>query len=157
MPQPLRSLVVVVSLVALGAGAVACSSSDDGGSAASTTRATTSTTAASTTTTSAAGTTTTAAGASTTTSPTATKLPSCQDLLVEYSEVFVPDDLSGAVVFFRKYAPFMPADVKAAVLRIATAYDGADDKLDNLDFADVDLTADAQTFSDWTNDGCPPG
>jgi hypothetical protein len=157
MPQPLRSLVVVVSLVALGAGAVACSSSDDGGSAASTTRATTSTTAASTTTTSAAGTTTTAAGASTTTSPTATKLPACQDLLVEYSEVFVPDDLSGAVVFFRKYAPFMPADVKAAVLRIATAYDGADDKLDNLDFADVDLTADAQTFSDWTNDGCPPG
>ena len=156
MPQPFRSLVLAGSLVALCASAVACSSSDDGGSPASTTRATTSTTAPSTTT-SSVGTTTTAASGSTTTSPTATKLPSCQDLLVEYSEVFVPDDLSGAVVFFRKYAPFMPADVKAAVLRIATAYDGADDKLDNLDFADVDLTADAQTFSDWTNDGCPPG
>jgi len=156
MPQPFRSLVLAGSLVALCASAVACSSSDDGGSPASTTRATTSTTAPSTTT-SSVGTTTTAASGSTTTSPTATKLPSCQDLLVEYSEVFVPDDLSGAVVFFRKYAPFMPADVKAAVLRIATAYDGADDKLDNLNFADVDLTADAQTFSDWTNDGCPPG
>jgi hypothetical protein len=163
MPQPFRSLVLAGSLVALCASAVACSSSDDGGSPASTTRATTSTTAPSTTTssvgttTSSVGTTTTAASGSTTTSPTATKLPSCQDLLVEYSEVFVPDDLSGAVVFFRKYAPFMPADVKAAVLRIATAYDGADNKLDNLNFADVDLTADAQTFSDWTNDGCPPG
>jgi hypothetical protein len=156
MPQPFRSLVLAGSLVALCASAVACSSSDDGGSPASTTRATTSTTAPSTTT-SSVGTTTTAASGSTTTSPTATKLPSCQDLLVEYSEVFVPDDLSGAVVFFRKYAPFMPADVKAAVLRIATAYDGADNKLDNLNFADVDLTADAQTFSDWTNDGCPPG
>jgi len=26
----------------------------------------------------------------------------------------------------------------------------------NLNMADVELTADAQTFSDWTNNGCPP-
>jgi len=156
MTHPLRSLVIAGSLVALGAGLAACGSSDDGASPTTTARATTSTTAAPATTTRQATVTTTGAG-STTTSPTATKLPSCQDLLLEYNTVFVPDDLSGAVVFFRKYAPYMPADVRDAVLRIADTYDEADGKLDNLDFSDVDLTADAQTFSDWTNDGCPPG
>ncbi|WP_421118454.1 hypothetical protein ACE2AJ_13815 [Aquihabitans daechungensis] len=159
MPHPLRSLVVAGTLVALSAGAAACGSSDDGATPTTTTRPTssTSTTEASTSTTGAGAVTTTGDGRTTTTSPTATELPPCQDLLVEYSTVFVPDDLSGAVVFFRKYAPYMPADVRAAVLRIADAYDEADDDLDNLDFSDVDLTADAQTFSDWTNDGCPPG
>ncbi len=161
MPHPFRSFVVAGSLIALSAAVAACGSSDDGASPTTTTRAAASTTAATatatTTTTTAAGPTTTAGTGSTTTAATATELPACQDLLLEYSTVFVPDDLSGAVVYFRKYAPFMPSDVRAAVLRIADAYDAADDKLDNLDFADVDLATDAQTFSDWTNDGCPAG
>ena len=160
MPHAIRTLVLAGSLTALGTGLAACGSSSDG--ATSTTRATatsTSTTAAATSTTSepADSTETTEAAGSTTTSPTATELPSCQELLTEYAAVFTPDDLSGAVTFFRKYAPFMPAEVKAAVLRVADAYDEAGDQLENLNFSDVDLSADAQTFSDWTNDGCPPG
>ena len=161
MPHAIRSLVLAGSLASLGAGLVACGSSSDG-AASTTTRpaaASTSTTEAPSTTTTAETETTetTAAGGSTTTSPTATELPSCQELLTEYAAVFTPDDLSGAVTFFRKYAPFMPAEVKAAVLRVADAYDEAGDQLENLNFSDVDLSADAQTFSDWTNDGCPPG
>lgn len=161
MPHAIRSLVLAGSLTALGAGLVACGSSSDGAASTTTTRpaaASTSTTEAPATTTEAGETTeTTGAAGSTTTSPTATELPTCQELLTEYAAVFTPDDLSGAVTFFRKYAPFMPAEVKAAVLRVADAYDEAGDQLENLNFSDVDLSADAQTFSDWTNDGCPPG
>jgi hypothetical protein len=163
MPHLLRSYAVAGSLVVLGLVLGGCGSSSEGGAPATTTRPSTTTTAApattssTTTTTDGEATTTTTASGSTTTSPTATELPACRELLTEYSAVFTPDDLSGAVTFFRKYAPFMPPEVKAAVLRIADAYDGADDQLDNLDFSDVDLTADAQTFSDWTNDGCPSG
>jgi hypothetical protein len=156
MPHLLRSCAVAGSFVVLGLVLGGCGSSGEGGAPATTTRPSTTTTIAPATTT-AGGPTTTAGGGSTTTSPTATELPSCKDLLTEYSAVFTPDDLSGAVTFFRKYAPFMPADVKAAVLRIADTYDDAGDQLDGLDFSDVDLTADAQTFSDWTNDGCPTG
>lgn len=93
----------------------------------------------------------------TTTAGSSSGLPSCQDLLVEYAEVFTPDDLQPVIDRFRAWAPDMPAEVGAAVERLADAYEEADGVLGNLDFADVDLTADAQTFSDWTNEGCPPG
>ena len=79
----------------------------------------------------------------------------CQALLQEYADRFTMDDLSDASAFFREYATSMPTEVGDAVVRIADAYDEAEGDPANLDFGDVDLTADAQTFSDWTNDGCP--
>jgi len=50
----------------------------------------------------------------------------------------------------------MPKDVGEATGRLADAYEEAG-SLGNIDMADVDLTADAQIFSDWTNEGCPAG
>ena len=85
------------------------------------------------------------------------ELPSCQDLLTEYANRFTMDDLTDAAAFFREYAPLMPKDVGDASIRIAEAYEAADGDPANLDFSDVDLTADAQVFSDWTNEGCPAG
>ena len=51
----------------------------------------------------------------------------------------------------------MPAEVSAASLRIAAAYEAADGDMTKIDFDDVDLTADAEAFSDWTSAGCPAG
>ena len=83
-------------------------------------------------------------------------LPDCQALLQEYTDVFTPDDLTPVITFFRKYAPLMPDDVGAASLRIAKAYEDAGGDMSQLNF-DVDLSADAEAFSDWTAAGCPPG
>jgi hypothetical protein len=166
MPHPIRSLVLTGSLLALSAGLAACGSSGGSDAAPSTTRATTSTTAGATTTeasTTTTGSKTTTTDASTTTTgsgPTTTVAAGgpvdCQALLQEYTDVFDPDDLAGAVTFFRTYEPAMPDDVAKATERLAAAYEKAGD-LGHMDMASVDLTADAQTFSDWTNDGCPAG
>lgn len=155
MAHPLRSLLAAGALAALGLGLAGCGSSGGSDAAPTTSRPTTTTapttTAASTTSTSSDDvTTTTSAG-------TADGLPPCQELLQEYTDRFTMDDLSDAAAFFREYAPYMPDDVAAASTRIAEAYEAAEGDPANLDFGDVDLTADAQTFSDWTNDGCPPG
>lgn len=121
-----------------------------------------------------AGTTATTAGASTTTAvpttepdPTTTTttttvepaggLLDCQELLSEYAEAFDPDDMSEVIERFRAWAPDMPAEVGAATERLADAYEAADGDLANVDMMDVDLSADAKTFSDWTNEGCPAG
>lgn len=88
---------------------------------------------------------------------TVTGLPSCEALLEEYADRFNMDDLSGAEDFFREYAPYLPPKVRDAVLRIADAYEAADGDPANLDFSDQGLNAEAQIFSDWTNEGCPPG
>lgn len=159
MPHPLRSLVVAGSLLALATGAAACSSSGGSEASASTTAAKATTTTEAKATTSTEATTTTAGGETTTTGQVidpATGEIDCQALLQEYTVVFDPDDLSDTVAFFRKYEPSMPADVAAASERLAAAYDEAGD-LGHMDLGSVDLTADAQTFSDWTNDGCPAG
>lgn len=161
MPHPIRSLVVAGALVALGAGIAGCGSSG-GSDAASTTRDTTATSADATTTTTSAETTSTTAAAtvSTTAGSTATTAADgsvdCQALLVEYAAVFDPQDLTATVAFFRQYEPSMPDDVAEATERLAAAYEKAGD-LGHMDMSSVDLTADAQTFSDWTNDGCPAG
>lgn len=154
MPHPIRPLVIVASLLLAGAGIAGCGSS--GSDAATTTEATTTTTAATTTT--EATTTTAADGSTTTTLPADAESGDvdCQALLQEYAEVFDPDDLSSTVEFFRTYEASMPDDVAAATERLAAAYEKAGD-LGHLDMGSVDLTADAQTFSDWTNDGCPAG
>jgi hypothetical protein len=150
--QPIRSLLVAGSLVA--AAVLAACGSSGGDASPSTTAATTT---SPTTSTTADGTTTTAGTDATTTEASgAGATVDCQALLEEYAEVFDPDDLSGTVAFFRQYEPDMPDDVAAATERLAVAYEEAGD-LGNLALGDVDLTADAQTFSDWTNDGCPAG
>jgi hypothetical protein len=84
-------------------------------------------------------------------------LPPCQELLQQYADAFTPDDLQPVIDRFREWAPDMPEEVGVAVERLADAYEAADGSLGNLDLSDVDLSADAQTFSDWTNNGCPPG
>jgi hypothetical protein len=145
---------VAGSLLVLATGAAACSSS--GSDAAPTTtapKATTTTEAKAITTTTADGETTTTTGPAV---DPATGTVDCDALLQEYTEVFDPDDLSTTVAFFRKYEPSMPDDVAAASERLAKAYEKAGD-LGHMDMGSVDLTADAQTFSDWTNDGCPAG
>lgn len=153
MPHPVRSLAVAATVLA--ATALAGCGSSGGSDAAPTTKATTTTTTAAATTSEA--TTTTADDGSTTTPVTEPGgAVDCQALLQEYAEVFDPDDLSGAVAFFRKYEASMPDDVAAASERVAAAYEEAGD-LGHMDMGNVDLTADAQTFSDWTNDGCPAG
>lgn len=166
MPHPIRSLVLAGSLVVLSGGLAACGS-DGSDAAPSTTRAEATTTTDAetpttegsttdtTTTTEPDGTTTTAEAGSATTVAGGGALD-CQALLQEYADVFDPDDLAEVVVFFRKYEPSMPDDVAAATERLAAAYDEAGD-LGHMDLGSVDLTADAQTFSDWTNDGCPAG
>jgi len=93
----------------------------------------------------------------TTAAQTPTALPACQDLLQEYTDVFTPDDLLPAAAFFRKYAPLMPSEVSAASLRVAAAYEAADGDMTKIDFDDVDLTEDAESFSTWTSAGCPAG
>ncbi|MCU1372587.1 MAG: hypothetical protein JWO77_3781 [Ilumatobacteraceae bacterium] len=165
MPHPIRSFAVAGALLALSTGAAACGSSGGSDAQPTTTRAgrtttsteatTTSTEAASSTTTSGAGTTTTDGSAPSTTTAAGGPVD-CQALLQEYTDVFDPDDLAEVVEFFRRYEPSMPDDVAEATERLAAAYDDAGD-LGHLDLSSVDLTADAQTFSDWTNDGCPAG
>jgi hypothetical protein len=154
--HPIRSLVVAGSLVAAAALA-GCGSS---GSDASPSTTQPSTTAAPDTTTSEPATTSSTVPDQTTTTTADAAGPAgavdCQALLQEYADVFDPDDLSGTVAFFRQYEPDMPADVAAATERLAVAYEEAGD-LGSIDLGDVDLTADAQAFSDWTNDGCPAG
>ena len=133
--------------------APACGSSSDGaGSATTAGPTTTSTTTAEASTTAAVE----AAVTTTTEASTVEGLPSCQDVLQQYADAFTPDDLAPVVAKFRAWAPLMPDDVAAAVTRIADAYEAAG-SLGKLDLADQDLTADAQTFTDWTNEGCPPG
>ena len=144
-PRPRLFVAAIALLLPL----AACSS---GGSDASP-----STTTAKRTTTTASTATTTTGGGSSTKVSTPAKLPSCQDLLTEYANRFTMDDLTDAALFFREYAPLMPQDVGAASIRIADAYDKAKGDPANLNFADVDLTADAKTFSDWTSKGCPTG
>ncbi len=155
MSHPVRSLALATAVLATAALA-GCGSG--GSDAAPTTKAeASSTTTSATTTTEATETTTSTDDGSTTTAAVEPGgAVDCQALLLEYAEVFDPDDLSGAVTFFRKYEASMPDDVAAATERLAVAYDKAGD-LGHMDMADVDLTADAQTFSDWTNDGCPAG
>ncbi|HWJ64212.1 MAG TPA: hypothetical protein VNS19_19735 [Acidimicrobiales bacterium] len=157
MTHPLRSLVVAGTIAALALGAAGCGSS--GSDATPTTDgATTTTTAAGNATTTTGSTTTSTSDRTTTTQPydAASGDLDCQALLQEYADAFDPDQLADAVAFFRKYEPAMPDDVAAATERLAVAYEEAGD-LGHIDLADVDLTADAQTFSDWTNDGCPAG
>lgn len=93
----------------------------------------------------------------TTTTVVGGELPPCQELLEQYAAAFDPDDLSEVIALFRSWAPSMPADVGAATTRLADAYEAADGDLGGIDMTDVDLTADAEIFSDWTNEGCPPG
>ena len=83
-------------------------------------------------------------------------LPSCQEILQQYADTFTMDDLAPTAALFRQWAPFMPDDVAAASISLAEAYEAAGDG-SGLNMADVDLSADATTFSDWTNDGCPAG
>ncbi len=154
MSHPIRSLVVAAPLAALALGLAACGSSGSDASPPPTAPASTTTTAGPTTSTSEAGAPTTTAGDTSTTAPASP--PDCQALLREYAERFDPDDLTDTVAFFREHAPSMPDDVAAAVERVAAAYEKAGD-LGHLDLGSIDLTADAQTFSDWTNDGCPAG
>ncbi|MGN6696017.1 MAG: hypothetical protein ACTHN0_17700 [Aquihabitans sp.] len=160
MPHPLRSFVVAGSLLALATGAAACSSGGSDAAPTTTAAKPTATTEPKATTTTADATSTTAAGGETTTTAQvvdpATGKVDCTALLQEYTVVFDPDDLSTTVAFFRRYEPSMPDDVAAASERIAVAYEKAGD-LGHMDMGSVDLTADAQTFSDWTNDGCPAG
>ena len=152
MTHRLRSLLVAGTLLALSTTAAACGSSGGSDAAPTTTAATTTeaTTTEATTTTADEPTSTTSAS-----DPTTGEVD-CQALLQEYADVFDPDDLAATVDFFRQYEPAMPDDVAAATERLAVAYEDAGD-LGHMDLGDVDLTADAQTFSDWTNDGCPPG
>jgi hypothetical protein len=93
----------------------------------------------------------------TTSEATDGELPPCQELLQQYAAAFDPDDMSEVIALFRSWAPNMPADVGAATTRLADAYEAVDGDLGGIDMTDVDLTADAETFSDWTNEGCPPG
>ena len=156
MHPRLRTLVLTA---ALAGGLAACGSSggSDGAPATSTTARATTTAAPTTTTTEPATTSTVAPPSTTTTSAeTPAALPDCQALLQEYTDVFTPDDLTPVITFFRKYAPLMPDDVGAASLRIAKAYEDAGGDMSQLNF-DVDLSADAEAFSDWTAAGCPPG
>lgn len=161
MPHSIRSLAVAGALLALGAGIAGCSSSSGSDGAAPTTTTTTApvertTTTTTPDTTTTGDTTTTDPDAPTTTAAASDGPLDCQALLQEYADVFDPDDLAETVEFFRTYEPDMPDDVAAATERLAVAYEEAGD-LGNLDMGSVDLTADAQTFSDWTNDGCPAG
>lgn len=145
-------IAATAAALALAVGAASCSS---GGSEAgsTTTKATaprsTSTTAGATTTAKP----TTTAGATTTVASGG--LPPCDVLLQEYTDAFDLDDLRPAAALFRQWAPEMPADVGAAVLRIADAWDAVDGDGAQLDMADQAMTADAQAFSDWTAAGCP--
>jgi len=143
-------LAAATALVVLAAIAAGCSSSD--AAAPTTTAAGPTTTAATTEATTTEATTTEATTATTAATPAG--LPSCDEVLRRYTEAFTPDDLQPVVDLFRAWAPAMPAEVGAAVTRIADAYEEAGN-LGELDLADRDLTDDAQTFSDWTNDGCP--
>lgn len=157
MTHPIRSL-LVAGAIAAAAVLSACGSSggSDAGpspTGATSTAAETSTTGA-TSSTIADETTTTGTDTTTTEASGSEAAVDCQALLEEYAEVFDPDDLASTVAFFRQYEPDMPDDVAAATERLAVAYEEAGD-LGNLALGDVDLTADAQTFSDWTNDGCP--
>ncbi|MEZ5140761.1 MAG: hypothetical protein R2702_07560 [Acidimicrobiales bacterium] len=138
-------LAAATALVVLAAIAAGCSSSD---------AATPTTTAAGPTTTAATTEATTTEATTATTAATPAGLPSCDEVLRRYTEAFTPDDLQPVVDLFRAWAPAMPTEVGAAVTRIADAYEEAGN-LGELDLADRDLTDDAQTFSDWTNDGCP--
>lgn len=151
MTHAIRSFLTATALVALSAGAVACGSSGSDGASSSTTAAGAVTTTRATATTQAGGST---AVTGTTQTVTPGQPVDCEALLIEYSEVFLPDDLAPVVAFFRKYEPAMPDDVAAASERLAAAYEEAGD-LGHVDVSDVDLTADSQTFVDWTNDGCP--
>lgn len=147
---------LAVLVAALAVALAACSSG--GSDATTTTKAparSTTTEARATTTTSDTETSDTTADSTEVSTPD--ELPSCQDLLTEYANRFTMDDLTDAAAFFREYAPLMPDDVGAASIRIAEAYEAAKGDPANLDFSDVDLTADAQVFSDWTNEGCPAG
>ena len=150
MPHPARSLAVAAAVLA-GLALAGCGSSG-GSDAAPTTTAKATTTVATTT----EATTASTEPRSTTVATTPDGSVDCQALLQQYTDVFDPDDLSGAVTFFRTYEASMPDDVAAASERLAVAYEKAGD-LGHMDLADVDLTADSQTFSDWTNDGCPAG
>ncbi len=131
----------LVAILALGG----CSSSDDAAPKATTTTEATTTTSAEETTTTASEATEPSEGSG---------LPSCDEVLRQYTEAFTPDQLQPVVDLFRSWAPSMPDDVAAAVTRIADAYEEAGN-LGELDMANQDLSADAQTFSDWTADGCP--
>ena len=113
------------------------------------------------------GTTTTAAPSDTTDATTTTDapsttvaaidgLPSCQEILQQYADTFTMDDLAPTAALFRQWAPFMPDDVAEASISLAEAYEAAGDG-SGLNMGDVDLSADATVFSDWTNDGCPAG
>jgi ABC-type transport system substrate-binding protein len=160
VPRPVaraaRSLLAGLGAVALAAALAACGGSDDAPSAAPTTAAPTTTAPTTSEPTASAPTTTAAATApedpGEATDPAA--LPSCEEILQQYTDAFTPDDLAPVVALFRRWAPAMPDDVGAAVRRIADAYDEAGD-LGGLDLGDVDLSEDATTFSDWTADGCP--
>lgn len=154
-----RRLVGAMAALVLAATVTACSSSSSSDSAPAVERTTT--TAAGPTTTEPTSTTgdlsdTTTTGAPTTTEAEAiTALPPCQELLQQYADAFVPDDLLPVAQLFRQWAPFMPVEVGAASQRLAQAYEAAQGDLANLDMADQDLSDDAQVFSDWTNAGCP--
>lgn len=85
------------------------------------------------------------------------ELPDCQELLSQYAEAFDPDDMGEVIALFRAWAPLSPDEVASAMNNLADAYEEVDGDMANIDLTDVDLTADAETFSDWTNDGCPAG
>jgi hypothetical protein len=80
----------------------------------------------------------------------------CEEVLAQYAAAFDPEDLTEVIELFRSWVPSMPEDVGAATTRLADAYEDADANLANLNLADVDLSADAEAFSNWTNEGCPP-
>ncbi|HWJ97162.1 MAG TPA: hypothetical protein VNQ33_03315 [Acidimicrobiales bacterium] len=159
MPHPFRSLVVTGSLLVLATGAAACGSSGGSDASASTTAAKATTTSHATTTTEASTTGSSSGETPTTTGQVvdpATGEVDCDALLQEYTVVFDPDDLASSVAFFRKYEPSMPDDVAAASERLAAAYEKAGD-LGHMDMGSLDLTADAQAFTDWLDNGCPAG
>lgn len=85
------------------------------------------------------------------------ELPDCQALLTQYAEAFDPDDMGEVIALFRAWAPLSPDEVASAMNNLADAYEEVDGDMGEIDLTDVDLTADAETFSDWTNDGCPAG
>ncbi|MCB1029694.1 MAG: hypothetical protein KDA95_00065 [Acidimicrobiales bacterium] len=150
-----RSSAAILLSTALVISLGSCSSSDNENSASSTTLAEASTTASPN-----AGEPTTSGPSTseptTTAQPQPDALPSCQEILQRYTEVFIPDNLKPLVDLWRTWIPHMPKDVGEATGRLADAYEEAG-SLGNIDMADVDLTADAQIFSDWTNEGCPAG
>lgn len=148
MGRRVRGMGIAVGIAALAIGLAACGSSGSEAGDVATTAA-----AAPTTT---DGTATTAAPTPTTAAAELDGLPSCQEILQQYADTFTMDDLAPTAALFRQWAPFMPDDVAEASISLAEAYEAAGDG-SGLDMASVDLSADATTFSDWTNEGCPAG